>query len=468
MHIFDSSLPVAAWTGYFKNKSMNHRYRTILLLFVSLLFFTPLLYAQNWVVTEVATLPEKVSNNAVCEGFIGGIPYLFSFGGIDSTKIYSGIHLRAYRYNISTGTTTALADLPDNMGKIASGASRVGDTIYIIGGYHVFSNGNEISSNKVHRYDVINNTYLSDGVSIPVPIDDHVQAVWHDSLIYVITGWSNNTNVPNVQIYNPSSDSWSTGAPMPNNNSYKSFGASGYIVQDTIYYFGGAALGSSFPAQNSLRKGIIDPNNPANITWSFVVPNPLIKGYRMACTTVGNNLHWIGGSEITYNYNGIAYNGTGGVPPLNRDLYIDASLTNNWTENFTNTFPMDLRGIANVNDSVKYLAGGMLTNQVVTDKIYRLVWTGNTTGITEAENTSDNFFSFYPNPVAGEKITINFNKQLSASAIFEIYDATGSVIIRKHATGDEAVVSVKKLKKGIYYIRVYDGAYFDVKKVVIF
>jgi len=62
-------------------------------------------------------------------------------------------------------------------GKIACSASRVDDIIYIIGGYHVAANGSEISSVKVHRYDIINNTFLSDGADIPVPIDDQSQVV---------------------------------------------------------------------------------------------------------------------------------------------------------------------------------------------------------------------------------------------------------------------------------------------------
>jgi len=41
----------------------------------------------------------------------------------------------------------------------------------------------------------------------------------------------------------------------------------------------------------------------------------------MACTTINKEIHWIGGSNTTYNFNGIAYNKTGGVATNNRDLY---------------------------------------------------------------------------------------------------------------------------------------------------
>ncbi|NOQ92353.1 MAG: hypothetical protein GQ552_06520, partial [Flavobacteriaceae bacterium] len=196
---------------------------------------------KYWKISNVKNLPIKTTNQAVSEGSINNKTYLFSFGGLDSTKLFSGIHQRSFRFDIENEIWTEIQPLPDSLGKIANAASKINDTIYIIGGYHVFANGSEKSSNKVHRFDIKNNVFLKDGATIPIPIDDHVQAVWENKLIYIITGWSNKENVPNVQIYNPQKNSWITGTPVPNNHIYKSFGASGTIIGDTIYYFGGAA-----------------------------------------------------------------------------------------------------------------------------------------------------------------------------------------------------------------------------------
>ena len=151
------------------------------------------------------------------------------FAGIDETKAYSGIHKKAFRYNTQTQIWDEIAELPSGNGRIAAGASLVKNKIYIIGGYHVASNYNEVSSNKVHVFDPESNTYEADGTPIPLAIDDQVQAVWRDSLIYVISGWSNTANVANVQIYNPSSDTWSNGTSLPNSSNYKVFGGSGSI-----------------------------------------------------------------------------------------------------------------------------------------------------------------------------------------------------------------------------------------------
>ncbi len=331
----------------------------------------PELATSNWKLSTLKDLPEAITNNAVIEGFINGEPYAFSFAGLDSTKVYSGIHLRSYRYNVKEDSWLQIADLPDTLGKIASAASRVKDTIYIIGGYHVFEDHTERSSNKVHRYVVKENRFLEDATAIPIPIDDQVQAVWRDSLIYVVTGWSDTENQNSVQIYNPTLNSWQVGESVPDNHTYKSFGASGVIVADTIFYFGGASMGKHYPIQNVLRKGIIDPKDPTKIEWSYAVLDSTIVGYRMAATVVNNHPHWIGGSTITYNYNPEAYNGSGGVSPEYRDLaYQNGELK----PAKTSKTPMDLRGIAVLNDSMRILIGGIEDQQKVSKKVYLLKW----------------------------------------------------------------------------------------------
>lgn len=424
------------------------------------LLFVNLLMAQI-TVTEVGTLVERVANNALCEGYVNTVPYLFSFGGIDSTKKFSGIHLRSFSYNLQTGSSSRIPDLPDTRGKIAAGASQVGKIIYIMGGYHVFSDGSEQSSSKVHRYDTDNNMFLSDGTDIPKATDDHVQAVWRDSLIYLITGWSNSANIPNVQIYNPSSDNWLIGTSVPNNHNYKSFGASGAILNDTIYYFGGARSTGGFNIQNQLRKGVINPNDPTQIEWSISIPEPITNGYRMASATVGNEVHWIGGSQVTYNYNGIAYNGSGGVPPSNRDLFI--KVNEQWKETIVDELPMDLRGIASLNDTTKYLAGGMLSNQAVTNKIYQLTWPNDfVDAITSPPKLA--CYQVYPNPFI-DTITIENNSCTSFSKI-EIYNTSGQLILEQDLYNNKNTIATKLLSTGIYFISITSAHGIYTEKLI--
>ena len=402
--------------------------------------------AQSWQITPLPNLPESVTNNAVCEGFIGDTAYIFSFGGLDATKKYSGIHQRSYRYNTMSETWMQIPDLPDNSGKIASAASRIGDIIYIIGGYHVLANGNEISSKKIHRYQISSNTFLADGTDIPKAIDDHVQAVWRDSLIYVITGWSNSTNVPDVQIYHPTTDTWTNGNFLPS-SSYKSFGASGIIIGDTIYYFGGARIANNFPIQKNLRIGIIDPNNPEQVIWSTSIPNPSIAGYRMASTSVKGHPIWIGGSPKTYNYNGIAYDGSGGVSPSHRSL-----LYNNMDWDLIyNNLPMDLRGIASTNDTTKYIVGGMIDNQQVSHQLIRLGWHQELVN-TLSPKAKITFFTISPNP-AQEKIQLHFAQAKKDSHLqLFIYNTTGQVIFHQQTVHNNQEINIGHFPKGNYTI----------------
>lgn len=340
----------------------------------SIIFLTILSFgvqAQSWQWTELANMPFRTANNAVCEANVGGNEFVYSFGGIDTTKLFSGIHKRSFKYDVATNIWTEIAELPDLEAKIASGASFVKDKIYIIGGYHVYSNGNEISSSKVHVYNPQTDSYEADGTDIPLAIDDHVQCVYKDSLIYVVTGWSNSGNFPNVQIYDPSLNQWQNGTFVPTSFQYTAFGASGYIVGDTLYYHGGAA-GGSFAARKFMRKGYINPADPTDITWELMADAPGDAGYRSACSAKGNTLFWVGGSALSYNYNGIAYNGSGGVDPSARILHFNNS-NYLYSDDLTQPYGvMDLRGIAKLSNDRWIICGGMDTSQVVSNRTFLL------------------------------------------------------------------------------------------------
>ena len=428
------------------------------LILLPLLFFSIIINAQiaNINVTEVATMPMPISNNAVIEGWANDTGYVYSFGGINSTKIWSGITNKSFRYNSFSNIWDTIPDLPNPNAVIAAGASYVDSVIYIIGGYQVLSSGNEISSNIVNRFDPRTNSYLSDGTNIPVPTDDHVQAVYKDSLIYVITGWSNTGNIPNVQIYDPSNDNWLVGTPVPNSNSYKAFGASGTIIGNTIYYHGGASMASNFPAKSTLRIGTINASDPTQITWAPQAT--AFKTYRSACTQLSSIPFWLGGSEITYNYNGIAYNGSGGVPTKTSNLsYFNGNLdTTNTSGGF---LPMDLRGIGNLG-AYQYIAGGMLNGQIVSNKTYKIE-IGITTSIKEKNTLS---FNIYPNPIS---IQFNMSFQEAENHKIQIFDILGNETFEIETNSTSLKVDVSNYPKGVYFVIVKNEEGISSQKIII-
>ncbi len=399
------------------------------------------LYAQY---SSLSPMPEAVSNNAVVEDEVDGKMYVYSFCGIDSTKIWSGIHLKAWRLDVEANEWTQLPDVPDsNGGKIAAAASYINGKIYLIGGYHVAQSGNEISSDKVHVFDPGTNAWMQDAASIPVPVDDHVQGIWKDSLIYVVTGWSNSTNVVNVQIFNPINNSWSAGTPVPNQNDYRVFGGSGVIIGDTIYYAGGARTTINFSPSSIFRKGAINPLNPNEIDWSKESASEA-KGYRMASSTHNDRAIWLGGSDITYNYNGIAYNGSGGVPPLDRITVYDPA-SGILFQNF-GSMPaiMDLRGAAKINENEIVIAGGMAANQKVTDEVWRISLDNLTS--TNPESIEPAEISVFPNPVS-DHIFIEMDGWFE----FELVSLDGQKIMQGNGNNYKRI-NLPTLESGVYFL----------------
>ena len=421
------------------------------ILFLGIIFIYKIANAQ-YSVSELYKLPEAISNNAVTGYLDDTEKFVYSFGGIDSTKSYSGIHNRCYKYNAAFDTWIQMPDLPQSPTRIAAGASTINDTIYIIGGYHVASNGSETSSNLVHRFQVMADTFLANGTPLPKPIDDHVQAVYKDSLIFIITGWSQTSNQPDVQIYNPKLDSWLIGSSVPNTHEYKSFGASGSIVGDTIYYFGGARMGGNFPIQNQLRKGYINPNNVTDITWSLDTINVDLVGYRMAASAYDNSIRWVGGSNATYNYNGIGYAGNLPVEP-NRRILTYYPLSNSWD---TVSFPeinMDFRGVATFGCQM-ILVGGMDANQKVSKRTLKIDCNPNSV----QESVIQNSIRIWPNPASSTvKITgVENHTEIT------IYSVLGKVVL--HQEMNRNAINVSNFSNGLYFLKVGTSS---TKKLII-
>lgn len=430
---------------------------------IGFLIIVSSLQAQQFSVqtTEMALMPEAVSNNAVCEGYVGSTPYVYSFCGIDTSKSHGGIHLKSFRYNTATDLWEAIASVPDTMGKVAASANRVGDIIYVVGGYHVLPNGNEVSSKSVHRYNTQSNTWLTDGTDLPVPIDDQVQVVYKDSLIYVITGWSNANNVTVVQIYDTYNDSWQVGTPVPNTSTSRLFGGSGVIIGNTIYYYGGAK-NSSFAAGNTLTIGEIDPLDPNTIVWADTILDSSIKSYRGACTSIWGEAIWLGGSDITYNYNGIAYNGSGGVPPNNQVLAFSEDMV--WDATYVE-LPMDLRGLAHTSLFTRYLAGGMEPNQQVSRKTIKIEFT-DLTNVFET-HSKEKFVCVYPNPNSGT-FTIKLT-DISSKHRITLYNQLGEKIKEIRVVSELTIVNVSDMPTGIYIIQITDqNNIVEVQKVICY
>lgn len=398
---------------------------------------------QAQTITQLSDMPERVSNQAVAYAIVEGDGYVYSFSGIDDTKLYSGIHKRAFKYDIQNDAWSTLPELPNGNGRIAAGASLVKDKIYIIGGYEVFADDSEVSVDLVHVFDPETDSYLADAAPIPVPIDDHIQAVWRDSLIYIVTGWSNNTNVPDVQIFNPSNNTWTEGTPVPNTNTYKVFGSSGTIIGDTIYYSGGVRIvGGGFASSNVVRKGVINPENPTEITWSHRTSLDAV-GYRMGAA-VWNETRpvWIGGSRDAYNFDGISYIFGTGVEPYERILELRPE-TNQLEETTFNLPIMDIREVAQVDPTSVIICGGMASEQSVTNTTYRI----DLSLVSANSISSEPRLKIYPLP-ARDILYL----EISNEKEYHIVDFLGRTVLAGQYSMNG--ISLKNLRPGMYLLSI--------------
>jgi len=392
-----------------------------------------------------APMPMPTANNAVCAAQVDGDDRVYSFGGIGVGLDRLAIHRRAYRYSTLLDAWTTLPEIPDTSGKIASAASVVGGVAYVIGGYHVLNASPfEISSNKVHRFDLSTETWLTDGAPIPIPIDDQVQAVWRDSLIYVITGWSNTTNVSAVQVYDPALDTWSVGTAVINSNAYRAFGASGTIIGDTIFYYGGASMGSSFPAQDKLRIGVIDPLSPLTIQWLPAV-NTGRASYRSGCGTLQNRPFWVGGSSVSYNYDAEAYNGSGVVAPAT-DLAILPNTNAPFSLESAGAEVMDLRGVGQLSSGDIHICGGIGPNAEVSATNWLIT---TSVGIGELDATAPRIF---PVPSSGS-VTVDLPQDLFQGR-YAVYNTLGAMVLEGRIEGPRLQLEMADRPRGTYTVEL--------------
>ena len=316
--------------------------------------------------TQHYSLPEPVTNNAVAALLKDARPMLYSFYGLDSTKRWSGVHKRVYRLDIKAGISHQIGNVPDEHGRLASAASAIKNRAYVAGGYAILGNGKEKSSNHLFIFNPETEQFTT-GAKLPVPIDDQMQSVWRDSLLYVISGWSDSVTVNTVQLYYPIDDQWQLATALPDEHTATVFGGCALIVGDTIYTLGGAMFGKFYPPSRGFYKGAIDPRDPAHVTWLRGTDYPGEFRYRSAAYASGNTIYFFGGSHDTYNYNGISYREKKPVVPNQTVLSYDIR-TGMFSVKLNSQPAMDLRNIPSAMGKF-WIVGGMGKKQKVSRSV---------------------------------------------------------------------------------------------------
>jgi N-acetylneuraminic acid mutarotase len=223
----------------------------------------------------------------------------------------------------------------------------------------------------VSVYDPLSDRWYR-GSDTPVPVDDSVIGVYQDRYIYLVSGWSNNDAVRNVQVYDGAKDKWLQATPIPGT---PVFGHAGALVNDTIVYVDGAhrnPAGSQpkYVASDECWMGKIDHHDPAKIQWSKLPSHPGNARYRIASggSEKDQKIYFSGGTDNPYNYNGIGYDGHPSEPVA--VTFAFNLRTGKWeTLNQKTPNPtMDHRGLL-VAPHGLVIIGGMEKGQQVTSRV---------------------------------------------------------------------------------------------------
>jgi ketosteroid isomerase-like protein len=314
-------------------------------------------------------LPHPISNTAVAAGRVGSDWWSVSLLGIDSTRTALGVRSSASLWTSSSAQWRSLPPVPGEVGRLAASAQIVRGRVLLFGGYTVDTlTGAERSVPRVDLFDPATSQWRS-GAPMPVPIDDAVTGVYRDSLVYVVSGWSDTNSVSTVQLYDVLHDRWHTGTPFPGT---LVFGHAGAIAGNTIVVIDGAARQSGRVRYRPVRQtwiGIIDSIDATRIRWERGPSRAGPSLYRAAAAPCADAVIIAGGTDNPYNYNGIGYDGRVSRPLA--EWWRFETRARRWMRLDADSIAtMDHRALAIVRDEA-WLVGGMRDGPVVTDAVRR-------------------------------------------------------------------------------------------------
>lgn len=197
----------------------------------------------------VADLPDTIEDNAVAADN-GKIYSAFGFDGSADIK-------SLYSYDAEDGWTK-LADAADTREAPAHGF--IDGKLYAVGGWGASGSPDA----KLEIYDPTSNTWTT-GASSPTPLAGSGSAVL-DGKLYAVGGCTANAcGSDSVTVYDPSDDSWSTAASYPEDVAWESCGA----ISGLLYCSGGTT------DSGELKSAYV--YDPAADSWSALpdMPNTL-------------------------------------------------------------------------------------------------------------------------------------------------------------------------------------------------
>ncbi len=312
-------------------------------------------------------LPQPRTNNAVAR--VGNT--VVSALGLSEGKNWSDVVSDAWAMDLDTGQWSALPDAP-GAGRLASVAVGFRDRLFLVGGYTVAEDRTEVSVPGIDVWSSGTGQWSS-GPTMPIPVDDAVAAVWRNRSLVLVSGWSSDDNVRDVQLFDVDAGTWIAATPIIG---APVFGHAGAMIRDTLVYCGGVRVvpavdggKRSFVANPGCYAGTFE--SAETVVWRELPSHPGNARYRMAAGAAGDLIVFAGGTDNPYNYDGIGYDGRPSQPV--RDVFAWHVVEQRWVELPPLPEPsMDHRGLVEV-DGDLILIGGMDAQREPTTRVWRLV-----------------------------------------------------------------------------------------------
>ena len=164
-------------------------------------------------------------------------------------------------------------------------ANVVNGKIYLIGG----------SSNVSEVYDPAADLWTT-ATPPPIPVTGYASAVVNGK-IYVIGGSDESHNIRDLnQIYDPESDTWSFGAPLPNAVRQAAAGAKTEVMAPKRIYVIGGVL-ASVPEGTDINQRYTNVNqvyNPETDSWTLGAPMPTAR-FDLSVVVLNDSIYALGG-----------------------------------------------------------------------------------------------------------------------------------------------------------------------------
>jgi len=256
---------------------------------------------------DIANLPAAIMDNAGATDSTTGMAY--TLDGTDGSANLSSV----YAYDPNTDSWTAMADSPT--AREAPTASYLSGKIYLANGWD--ASGNPTAELDV--YDPATDTW-STATANPVPAAGGSASAVLNGKMYVVGGCNDGgcaSPLTAVQVYDPSTDSWSSAADYPQPVTFAMCGG----INGKLYCAGGSAT-------NEYANGYV--YDPSADSWSPIADIPVASGGLWASSYISSHSELLVSGGVTANFatvtnEGYAYDPTSdtwtALPNSNNTLY---------------------------------------------------------------------------------------------------------------------------------------------------